>query len=91
MDVIKQYEDYIGLKKEYIKNPTLENKNAMIAKLEEYGKYIYDQCNRLRKDCIVEEEKEVLEQFLLLLDGFDTIRWRNLPFLKWYKKLFKIG
>ena len=36
MDVIKQYEDYIGLKKEYIKNPTLENKNAMIAKLEEY-------------------------------------------------------
>nr|DAW40704.1 MAG TPA: hypothetical protein [Caudoviricetes sp.]DAZ59197.1 MAG TPA: hypothetical protein [Caudoviricetes sp.] len=27
MDVIKQYEDYIGLKKEYIKNPTLENKN----------------------------------------------------------------
>ena len=41
MDVIKQYEDYIGLKKEYIKNPTLENKNAMIAKLEEYGKYIY--------------------------------------------------
>ena len=56
MDVIKQYEDYIGLKKEYIKNPTLENKNAMIAKLEEYGKYIYDQCNRLRKDCIVEED-----------------------------------
>ena len=50
MDVIKQYEDYIGLKKEYIKNPTLENKNAMIAKLEEYGKYIYDQCNRLKKE-----------------------------------------
>ena len=63
MDVIKQYEDYIGLKKEYIKNPTLENKNAMIAKLEEYGKYIYDQCNRLRKDCIVEEEKEVLRRY----------------------------
>ena len=60
MDVIKQYEDYIGLKKEYIKNPTLENKNAMIAKLEEY---IYDQCNRLRKDCIVEEEKEVLRRY----------------------------
>lgn len=63
MDVIKQYEDYIGIKKEYIKNPTLENKNAMIAKLEEYGKYIYDQCNRLRKDCIVEEEKEVLRRY----------------------------
>ena len=63
MDVIKQYEDYIGLKKEYIKNPTLENKNAMIAKLEEYGKYIYDQCNRLKKDCIVEEEKEVLRRY----------------------------
>lgn len=63
MDVIKQYEDYIGLKKEYIKNPTLENKNAMIAKLEEYGKYIYYQCNRLKKDCIVEEEKEVLRRY----------------------------